>query len=246
MFKLFKLNGEVLPFPSGVKPVDMTVGSIAKERNTQTIEGVPGVIDYGYRLTTRPIELKFYLRADNPIDFRRVRQAIFNLLTEPFYVVEDYLPDRRFTVIVPTSFSPKRYERNTVAGEFEVTVEPVDLPFSESVEVIEQTGLTINVSGDRKIEPFHQFLQIELTNVQNSTEFIQLKNTANGSAVKITEAVSAETTVFIDKAMVKINGTQAFRRTTHTFITLEPGMNVLELTGATSADVLIKYRNYYE
>lgn len=245
MFRLYDLNMNPIDFPAVIRPLHISISSIGKEILTDVNEGVPGVIRYGSRDTTREIQLKFYIDAGVPERFQWLRNQLFAILHDPLYLVEDAMPDRRFLVELPNTFRPERFGRNSTDGELNISVTTVDLPYAESKNSKEVNGTSIYVDGNVGIEPYHQELKFSIKNIAGSNEFLELKNTANDSHFRINEAVQSSSTVEIEGVMVKINNAQGLRRTDKQFIVLSPGMNTLELNGATSADITTIFRNYY-
>lgn len=249
MFRLYELNGELKEFPKGVIPLDITISSIQRERNTETIENVPGVIDYGSRDSDRSINLKLFFRINKSSDYGLLIDKVNQFFKGHFYVEENRLSGRVYKVTVPGSFRPERYDRNRLAGEFDIPCEISKLPYAESKTPLEvsDTGneFTIYSDGSQVIEPYHQFLEVELSTIQGSSSFVELENTTNGTKFRITEGLNSSAIVLINGVQVRINGGQALRRTTRKFISLDPGMNQIKLNGATSASLKIRYKNYY-
>lgn len=249
MFRLYELNGQVREFPNEITPLDVIVSGIQKERETEIIESVPGVIDYGIRDAYRNINLRMFFRLETPEQFGYFRNKIDDLFKGYFFIEEKRLPDRVYKVVVPSPIVIERYERNDIEGEITVNCEMYSLPYAESKEPVEIAAsgsqYTIYSDGSQAIEPYHQYLQFELSNIQGSSSYVELVNITNGSRFRITEALGSNMVVDVMGVTVRINNAQALRRTTRVFLSLDPGINKIELNGANSADIKVTYKNYY-
>lgn len=247
MFTLYKMDGTRLRLPGGVKALDVEIPPIKKRRAVEEVPGVPGVIDYGHEPGQRdPLTLSFFFRADSPRHFRGLRSEMYSLLSEPFYLIEEYAPGVQYLLLVSDPAPLERFENSRTAGVYSVQAEMYRLPFGESIEEEQAVGLTVQNRGDYDILPFHQDLRFVITEVAGSTDFLQIKNKTNGSIFRVNEGIGSGTRIEIDGPEVKINGAQALRRTDRTFLYLSRGKNELELTGATSARLVTHYRNYYD
>lgn len=249
MFRLYDLNMKDFELPKGVTPLDITISSVQKERITETIENVPGLIDYGSRDSNIDIQIKFFFILDRPDETAALRGEMDRILKDHFYVEENKMPGRVYKVTVPSSYTISRYERNRHAGEMEIPCEISKLPYAESKVPLEVslTGNAFDIYSDGSvpIEPFHQYLTIELSSIQGSSNYVELVNTSNGSKFRVTEGLNSSARVVVEGVTVLINSGQALRRTTREFLSLDPGVNKLELKGATSANLKMKYKNYY-
>jgi hypothetical protein len=107
------------------------------------------------------------------------------------------------------------------------------------------TSAIIYNAGNVAVDPFMQYLKITISDVYGSTQFFQIRNTRNGSVFRVNEAVSSSDTIVIDGPNVTKNGLAFLRRTSREFITLEPGRNDLQVTGANRAKVSFDFRFYY-
>ena len=143
MFEIYDLNMNKLSFPDGVVPLEIFVGSISKERITESVEGRSGVIDYGFNYKDRPVDLFFRIKAKDEIDFRLLRSEIYNFFDVGvyFYVAESAVPSRVLKVVVDDTYLP---DRLTVEyADFDVTCRTLDSVFWES----KYTTLELHDSG---------------------------------------------------------------------------------------------------
>ena len=143
MFEIYDLNMNKLSFPDGVVPLEIFVGSISKERITESVEGRSGVIDYGFNYKDRPVDLFFRIKAKDEIDFRLLRSEIYNFFDVGvyFYVAESAVPSRVLKVVVDDTYL---HDRLTVEyADFDVTCRTLDSVFWES----KYTTLELHDSG---------------------------------------------------------------------------------------------------
>src|SRR5690625_3129655 len=102
VFQVYDKNMNLIPFPDGVKPLDIFISSIGKERATERLEGVDGRIDYGATYNEREIDLEMLLKAYDTRDYRLLRNAVYAMLqtTDTLYVSEEYERGKRYKVSV--------------------------------------------------------------------------------------------------------------------------------------------------
>ncbi|MDW4327804.1 phage tail family protein [Staphylococcus saprophyticus] len=129
-FTLYDPNMNKLNYPVGVRPLDLLVSSIEKERKEQSIDGVPGVVDYGYNLKGREIKMNFMTEHyHDTYDHRLQRDEIYNLFDSfPYlYVSDDTVPSRVLKITIDGSFTPERY--GYWYSTFEVDARISSLPY---------------------------------------------------------------------------------------------------------------------
>lgn len=107
------------------------------------------------------------------------------------------------------------------------------------------TSFMIYNAGNVPVHPFEQYLKITISNVQGSDSYLELRNRTNGTYFRVNEAVTSNQTIVIDGPNVTINSLNEFRKTSRTFIELDPGWNQFTLSGADSAKVSFDFRFYY-
>src|SRR5699024_11302590 len=96
MFKMYYLDMNGRPIPDGLMPLDIFVGSIAKERATETIEGRSGIVDYGTNYVDRSVELSMWLNSSDTTDYRLLRNELYALFDtgNALYIEEIREPSR--------------------------------------------------------------------------------------------------------------------------------------------------------
>src|SRR5699024_4645141 len=132
-----------IPFPDGVIPLAIFVGSVGKERTVDTVDGRPGVGDYGFNYTDRPVSLFLRIKAADAADFRLLRNKVFATLDvgSTLYVAEAYVPSRVLKVVVDESYIPDRLTEEY--ADFDINCRTLDSVFWESI----YTTLELHDSG---------------------------------------------------------------------------------------------------
>src|SRR5699024_8708643 len=132
-----------IPFPDGVMPLEIFVGSIGKDRVTEAVDGRAGVVDYGFNYTDRPVSLFLRIKAKDKIDFRLLRNEVFATFDvgSAFYVAESDVPSRVLKVVVDESYIPDRLTEEY--ADFDINCRTLDSVFWES----KYTTLELHDSG---------------------------------------------------------------------------------------------------
>src|SRR5699024_4475692 len=132
-----------IPFPDGVIPLEIFVGSVSKNRVTEAVEGRAGVVDYGFNYTDRPVSLFLRIKAADKIDFRLLRNEVFAMfdIGNAFYVAESDVPSRVLKVVVDECYIPDRLTEEY--ADFDINCRTLDSVFWES----KYTTLELHDSG---------------------------------------------------------------------------------------------------
>ena len=132
-----------IPFPDGVIPLEIFVGSVGKERVTEAVDGRSGVVDYGFNYTDRPVSLFLRIKAADAADFRLLRNEVFATFDvgSAFYVAEADVPSRVLKVVVDESYIPDRLTEEY--ADFDINCRTLDSVFWESI----YTTLELHDSG---------------------------------------------------------------------------------------------------
>ena len=143
MFKIYDLNMKEITLPKGVMPLEIFVGSVAKNRVTEEVDGRSGVVDYGFNYTDRPVSLFLRIKAADKIDFRLLRNEVFATFDvgSAFYVAEADVPSRVLKVVVDESYIPDRLTEEY--ADFDINCRTLDSVFWES----KYTTLELHDSG---------------------------------------------------------------------------------------------------
>ena len=200
---MYDLNMKEIKFPEGLMPLDIFVGSIAKERATETIEGRNGIVDYGTNYVDRSVELSMWINSSDTTDYRLLRNELYALFDtgNAFYIEETRVPSRVLKVAVDESFIPDRLTiRN---ASVDVTCRTLDSVFWESKyttlelhdsgysATAEKYGLVDNID-DEKVK--YRFTPVEDEINFNSSSF-QNGNIHNGGGYGLDAATEYARTV---------------------------------------------------
>ncbi|MFB4471830.1 phage tail domain-containing protein, partial [Oceanobacillus caeni] len=134
MFIVYDKEMNVIPFPDGVKPLDIFISSIEKERTSDRAEGSNRKINYGSTYTDRDIELKILMKAHDTQDYRLLRNAVYAMfqIGDELYVSEKYERGKRYLICVDQRFIPERMPNNQRFAEANIVCSMPELPFAES------------------------------------------------------------------------------------------------------------------
>lgn len=275
-FTLYDTNMNKLDYPVGVRPLDLLVSSIEKERKEQAIDGIPGVIDYGYNLKGREIKMNFMTEHyHGTFDHRLQRDEIYNLFDDyPFlYVSDDTVPSRVLKITVDGSFTPERY--GYWYSTFEVDARVTGLPFwrtkytTQEIEnsgysaIVEKYGMADGINTDNTKYTFteNKFTVWNGGNVtldpRNMPLKIKLKHLVTDGTFKLTNKTTGETFEYYAPRTgntVDLEGVQAFvgyqanrlRETNRKYISIVPGINEIEYSGGTMDDIQFDFPLYYK
>ena len=121
-----------LPFPEGVKPLDIFVSSVNKRRLTEEFEGRSGTLNYGYDYGERSVDLSLWLEAHDTIDYRLIRNELYAFFDthDVFYIEETRAPSRVLKVAIDESYIPERI--NQTHSSVEISCRTLDSVFWES------------------------------------------------------------------------------------------------------------------
>ena len=274
-FTLYDPNMNKVDYPVGVRPLDLLVSSIEKERKEQQIDGVPGVVDYGYNYKGREVKMNFMTEHyHGTFDHRLQRDEVYNLFDEhPFlYVSDDTVPSRVLKITVDGSFTPERF--GYWYSTFEVDARITGLPFwrtkytTQDIEedgynaIVEKYGMADGINVDEceytyRIKQFNVFNSGNINiDPRNMLLNIQLDNVITDGNFTIENLTTKEKFVFKEKIegqKLTINGTQAkinvnnrLRDTNRNFISLQKGLNVIKIYNGTFDEIKIDFPYYYK
>ena len=275
MFKMYDLNMKEIKFPEGLMPLDIFVGSIAKERATETIEGRSGIVDYGTNYVDRPVELSMWINSSDTTDYRLLRNELYALFDtgNAFYIEETRVPSRVLKVAVDESFIPDRLTiRN---ASVDVTCRTLDSVFWESKyttlelhdsgysATAEKYGLVDNIddekvkyrftesnftvynAGNVTVEPESVLLNINVNAVQSDNDFT-IRNKTTGQEV-VLKRESKGSHFRIQGMVISLGSiTNIFRDTNRRFISLVPGDNEFEILNGTFKEIRFEFKYLYK
>ena len=264
-----------IPFPDGVIPLEIFVGSVGKERMVDSVDGRSGVVDYGFNYTDRPVSLFLRIKAADAADFRLLRNEVFATFDvgSAFYVAESDVPSRVLKVVVDESYIPDRLTEEY--ADFDINCRTLDSVFWESKyttlelhdsgysATAEKYGLVDNIddekvkyrftentftvynAGNVTVEPESMMLNINVNAVQSTKNFT-IRNITTGEEIVLKRASTGSN--FRIQGMVFSLGsiTNIFRDTNRRFISLAPGDNQFEILNGTFEEIRFEFKFLYK
>ncbi|MDW4519850.1 phage tail family protein [Staphylococcus saprophyticus] len=274
-FTLYDPNMNKLNYPVGVRPLDLLVSSIEKERKEQSIDGVPGVVDYGFNYKGREVKMNFMTEHyHDTFDHRLQRDEIYNLFDSyPFlYVSDDTVPSRVLKITVDSSFTPERY--GYWYSTFEVDARITGLPFwrtkytTQEIEssgysaIAEKYGMADGVHVDHLKYRYdkNEFTVWNGGNVTVDPRNMDLKiriafGTSNGT-VRVDNLTTGEFITFSRPVVndhldffgtkVLLGATNRLRDSNRKFISLVPGENKIKISNIDFRFCTFDFPYYYK
>lgn len=274
-FTLYDPNMNKLNYPVGVRPLDLLVSSIEKERKEQQIDGIPGVVDYGYNYKGREVKMNFMTEHyHDTYDHRLQRDEIYNLFDSYhyLYVSDNTVPSRVLKITVDGSFTPERY--GYWYSTFEVDARITGLPFWQTKyttqelqsngfdAIVEKYGLADGIHQDFDTYTYttNTFTVWNGGNVKIDPRFLYLKiiltgvtttgnltieNTATGEKFIYKDAINNKDLI-IDGTKILIGINNMLRSTNRKFVTINPGKNVFKIINTNFKEVKIDTKYYYK
>lgn len=269
---MYDLNMNLIELPDGVKPLDIFISSIRKNRMWDQVEGRSGNVDYGYRYGSREIELKILLIATDTQDYRLLRDSVYETFSGDFFVSETYQPGKKYLVSVDDPYIPERLRGNQRFAEVSIICHQLELPFAESIGTsmdIHNNGINYNdelwgygmgliyneeshvyvhnsnnfkIFNAGNIDEHHPYEQKLKITITGASAGYELKNTSTGDVFKLIEQPNG--TILLDGPLVTDNGLRALHKTNKQFISLVPGWN--EFTQNQNATVSFDFPFYYK
>ena len=275
MFKIYDLNMKEIPLPKGVMPLEIFVGSVAKDRVTEAVEGRTGVVNYGFNYTDRPVSLFLRIKAADAADFRLLRNEVFATFDvgSAFYVAETDVPSRVLKVVVDESYIPDRLTEEY--ADFDINCRTLDSVFWESIyttlelhdsgysATAEKYGLVDNIddekvqyrftennftvynAGNVAVEPESMYISILFYYCSIPDGKMTVKNLTTGDTLIINSTENRKH-IRQDGMVFTIGGVNRFRDTNRSFISLAPGDNRFEITGTIFDEARIDFKYYYK
>ncbi len=274
-FTLYDPNMNKVDYPVGVRPLDLLVSSIEKERKEQAIDGVPGVVDYGYNYKGREVKMNFMTEHyHGTFDHRLQRDEIYNLFDSyPYlYVSDDTVPSRMLKITIDGSFTPERY--GYWYSTFEVDARVTGLPFwrtkydTQEIQtsgysaIVEKYGMAdgINVENANYDFTDNTFtvwnggnVRIDPRNMDLritifspvSSNNFTVENITTGEKFIVLRDLNQQT-VALENAKFLLNGLNRLRECNRKFISLAPGKNEIKISNGTFKKIQFKFNFHYK
>lgn len=246
-----KLNGQMIDLDElGIRTRDFIVHSPSYIHTFEEVEGMDGVIDLGTKTGPRQITCLFRFIADDWIDFGQKRDEIFNLFEskEPFYLIEKRNLFKRWLVKVADSYEiPQR----NVFGNFEINFVAIK-GYAESIgtsiqaktfEHLQELPVTYTdyqniyatkfkiYNPGQPIDPRNPNHYLKITYKGNS-ENLRIENKTTGDVWQYLGTSNLNDEIVIEGIRSTKNGLSIFRDTNKRLITIAPGWNEFEISGA--------------
>ena len=275
-FTIFDPNMNKIDYPVGVLPLDFLVSAIEKERYIETVNGIPGNVNYGFDYKEREVTLNFWLRHyHGEHDQKLLKSELYAMLdSQPyFYVSDDRLPTRVLKLAIDEPYLPDRINGSNIST-LEVNATVIGLPFWQTkytTEKIEAKGYDAIYErfgmGDGINIDYPNYLFKENTiyiwnggNVtvdpRNMSLKFELSNVTSDGNFTISNETTSEKFVYkeaiaskkltIDGTKVLINTTNKLRDSNRKFISLVPGLNKLTISNGTFGYILVDFPFYYK
>ena len=275
-FTIFDPNMNKIDYPVGVTPLDFLVSAIEKERYIETVNGIPGNVNYGFDYKEREVTLNFWLRHyHGEHDQKLLKSELYAMLdSQPyFYVSDDRLPTRVLKLAVDEPYLPDRINGSNIST-LEIRCQIIGLPFWQT----KYTTQKIEASGYTAIEEKYGLadgINVDYPNYTFTTKTINVWNGGNVTidprnmplSIKVNSLTSEgnftifnETTneTFILKkkippTVLNIQGTKVLlgkynylRDSNRKFISLKSGLNKLKFMNGEFDNIRIDFPFYYK
>lgn len=275
-FTLYDPNMNEIQFPVGVKPLDLFVSSIEKERKEQQIDGIPGVVDYGFNYKQRDASMTFWLRHfHGEHDYFLMKSEIDSMFDSYDYIYASHnaLPSRVIKLTVDGSYEPERITGSMYAN-LEVDARVTGLPFwrtkytTQEIEssgysaIVEKYGMADGINVDYLPYKFtsNEFTVWNGGNVtvdpRNMYLKLNLTNITTTGNLTIENVTTGEKFIYkqaisnknlsIDGTKVSIGTSNKLRDTNRKFISLTKGTNKIKITNGTFDSVAVDSPFYFK
>lgn len=269
---IIKSNGEKFIVSSNEDMRVLTFLPSSPFFNTQyeKIPGRHGEIDVGGSFDARDnIKSRIFFRSKGIHDFYLFRNEIFKLFAsqEPFYIITNREPGKRWNVRVASKYEAEP-KGNGHYGVFDIVfksasafVESVGttldtLTFDSDLWQIGQglitedlvyrhstTNFQIFNAGDEEIDPRSFPLLITFTGASTN---LKIQNKTTGDEWLYNGVTASNDIIRLDGIRSTKNSLSIFRDTNRKLISIKPGWNDFEITGATSHfSISFDFRFYY-
>lgn len=275
-FTLYDPNMNEIQFPVGVKPLDLFVSSIEKERKEQQIDGIPGVVDYGFNYKQRDASMTFWLRHfHGEHDYFLMKSEIDSMFDSHDYIYASHnaLPSRVIKLTVDGSYEPERITGSMYAN-LEVEARVTGLPFwrtkytTQEIEssgysaVVEKYGMADGINVDCLPYEFtgNEFTVWNGGNVtidpRNMMLNIRLNYVKTEGNLRIENLTTGEVFIYKDRienhhltlegVNTKVGLYNQLRNTNRKFLSLVPGENKIKISNGTFDSVTVDCPFYFK
>lgn len=273
---MYDPNMNKLQFPVGVKPLDFFVSSIEKERKEQSIDGVPGVVDYGFNYKQRNASMTFWLRHfHGEHDYFLMKSEIDAMFDSHDYIYASHnaLPSRVIKLTVDGSYEPERITGSMYA-QLEVDARITGLPFwrtkytTQEIEssgysaIVEKYGMADGINVDYLNYKFtsNEFtvwnggnVTVDPRNMYLKLNLTNITTTGNFTVENVTtgekfiyKEAISKKSLTLNQTKVLIGTTNKLRETNRKFISLKQGKNDIKITNGAFDSIAIDCPFYFK
>lgn len=225
----------------------------------EAIDGRHGNIDLGSTLNARPIEMTGYIESYDKASFPMYRDRLFKAFANPkgFYLIDSRQPYKRWRAKLDGDWKADRVPFHNV-GEVELSFLTMGLPYASSAAtslqprmwqengwwwgagiswsdedfVYNTTSFTVPNFGDVTVDPRFMEGIIRFNGASNN---LRIRNLTTGDDWQYTGTTASNDQVTLEGVRSLKNGTSIVRNTNKQLISLAPGNNQFQITGATGA-----------
>ncbi|MGM9925224.1 MAG: phage tail family protein [Bacillus sp. (in: firmicutes)] len=267
-FKIIKQDGTIIDMHEKNLFVNFfRISSPSPEHSVEQVDGRHGNIYLGTTLQERKIATQLTVEASDYKDFDMFRDELFRIFNplEEFYIVRDIQPKKKLKVSVANQFDleyvwlelgelPVEFViHSTFLESVSTTLPPLTfeseawqtgqgLNLEEPVYVHQSKTFRIFNAGDVPVDPRSMDLLIKF--VGNATN-LQIKNLTTGDTWQHTGSLVKSDTLLLNGIKSLKNGQSIFKNTNKKLITIAPGWNDFEITGASDFLITFDFRFYY-
>ncbi|OEH52972.1 hypothetical protein AQ616_18890 [Oceanobacillus sp. E9] len=243
----------------------LIIPSPSYDSTEEKVTGRPGTILLGKQLNPRSLTAIFVVEAYDYADIILLRDELYKLFSEPFYVGEVKQPGKRWMVECIEEWEPERLNINTdsieiplisrkgVAESIGTTLTPLEwdvdmwqwgmgLQWGDYAYEQTENEFTIFNAGNVKVDPRYFPLKI-IINAETS-DYIEIVNHTTGDTYRYNGSLRPTDDLVIDGIRSTKNLASVFRDTNKRLLTLASGANKIEVRGATVERVIFDFKFY--
>lgn len=275
-FTIFDPNMNKIDYPVGVLPLDFLVSAIEKERYIETVNGIPGNVNYGFDYKEREVTLNFWLRHyHGEHDHKLLKSELYAMLdSQPyFYVSDDRLPSRVLKLAVDEPYLPDRINGSNIST-LEVKCQIIGLPFwrtkyttqdieKEGYEALaEEFGMADGINQDMANYRFQTSVfsvwnggNITIDPRQMNLDIRIWHSTSKGNATIENLTTGDKVIIYREHtdsfinligSKVMLADTNWLRESNRQYITLAPGENKIRISNTNFSDVTFDFPFYFK
>lgn len=262
MIRLWKQDGTEIDITQyGLRGLRLIIPSPSYSITKEEIPGRIGAVPLGKDLSPKKLTAEFLVTAVDYQDSLLLRDELYQLFSNPFYIGEEYQRGKRWEVECTEPWNPDRINHiNSIIslpllcekGVAESVGTTLD-PFTFDMEIWQvgqgltaddmkyvHTSALFNIynAGNVTVDPRYLDLLIEYKGASTN---LTIKNETTGDEWAYTGASSASDVIRLEGIQSAKNNLSIFRDTNKKLITLFPGWNGFRLTG-TSGSFEIKFK----